>query len=98
MEYGTFCAICGKRKKIKLNSFLLLSAMNKFLFTVISFACTMSVRAQQGSALTAKDYERAESMMGYNTEQLVDGQFSGHPNWLPDDRFWYRILTAHGSE
>jgi dipeptidyl aminopeptidase/acylaminoacyl peptidase len=70
--------------------------MNKFLLTVISFATTAAY-AQQGGSLTAKDYEHAESFMNYNTEQFVDHN-SPRPEWLPGDRFWYRTLTAQGSE
>ncbi|HET9433308.1 MAG TPA: DPP IV N-terminal domain-containing protein, partial [Chitinophagaceae bacterium] len=34
---------------------------------------------------------------GYNTQKLVDrGNVS--PNWLPGDKFWYRVLTPTGSE
>src|SRR5688572_18210923 len=47
--------------------------------------------------LTAEDYARAEKMMGYNTGQLVD-RGGVRPNWLPDERFWYRVLTPQGSE
>lgn len=47
--------------------------------------------------LTTADYERAEKAMGYNTAQLVDN-LNVRPNWLADDRFWYRSLTAKGSE
>ena len=35
--------------------------------------------------------------MGYNTQALVDGSM-GQPHWLANDRFWYRVLTARGSE
>ena len=35
--------------------------------------------------------------MGYNTEPLVD-RGSVRPNWLPGERFWYRVLTPRGSE
>ncbi|TDH24264.1 S9 family peptidase [Segetibacter sp. 3557_3] len=68
------------------------------LFT-FSFCITTSfaVLAQQSATLTAADYERAEKMLGYNTGQLVDR--SGiKATWLPDDRFWYRVLTPQGSE
>ncbi len=47
--------------------------------------------------LTTADYERAEKAMAYNTAPLVDNT-GLRPNWLPDERFWYRILTAQGSE
>src|SRR5471030_463893 len=71
--------------------------MNKFLLTALSFGLTLGTQAQQGNSLTTKDYEHAESMMSYNTEQLID-HGSVRPNWLPGDKFWYRTLTAQGSE
>ena len=46
---------------------------------------------------TAADYARAEKMMGYNTTPLVV-RSGVRPNWLPDDRFWYRVTTAEGAE
>ena len=48
-------------------------------------------------ALTAADYARAEKWMGYNTAPLV---YRGavRPNWLADERFWYRLTTAEGNE
>jgi dipeptidyl aminopeptidase/acylaminoacyl peptidase len=60
-----------------------------FAFASASFAQTVS--------LTVADYERAEKFMGYNTGQLVD-RASVRPNWLAGERFWYRVLTAQGSE
>ncbi|MDB5134376.1 MAG: ptpA 3 [Mucilaginibacter sp.] len=71
--------------------------MNKFLLTALSFGLTLGAQAQQGNSLTTKDYEHAESMLSYNTEQLID-HGSVRPNWLPGDKFWYHTLTAHGSE
>lgn len=71
--------------------------MNKFILAAIPFAFVLAANAQQHTVLTAKDYERAERLMGYNTEPLVD-RSSVRPNWLPDDRFWYRVLTPQGSE
>jgi dipeptidyl aminopeptidase/acylaminoacyl peptidase len=71
--------------------------------TALSFAVAMAAdtrqaaHAQQGIVLTASDYAHAESMLNYNTEQLVD-HGSVRPNWLPGDRFWYRDLNARGSE
>jgi dipeptidyl aminopeptidase/acylaminoacyl peptidase len=46
---------------------------------------------------TAADYARAEKMMGYNTTPLVV-RSGVRPNWLPDERFWYRITTADGAK
>jgi dipeptidyl aminopeptidase/acylaminoacyl peptidase len=71
--------------------------MNKYVLTVAAFSCALGAYAQQGGSLTEKDYEHAESLMGYNTEQFVD-HGNVRPNWLPGDKFWYRILTAQGSE
>jgi len=72
--------------------------MNRVLSTALVLMIAVAANAQQGNLLTVKDYERAESRLGYNTEPLVDNNFSGRPNWLSDDRCWYRILTARGSE
>lgn len=71
--------------------------MNKFLLTALSLSTTCAVYAQQVSSLTEKDYQHAESLMSYNTEQLVD-HGSVYPNWYAGDQFWYRILTPQGSE
>ncbi|MDB5154011.1 MAG: ptpA 3 [Mucilaginibacter sp.] len=73
------------------------SVMNKFFLIITSFALATAVNAQQNSRLTAKDYQHAESFMSYNTEQFVDRN-GVLPEWLTNDRFWYRILTAQGSE
>ncbi|HEY4063082.1 MAG TPA: DPP IV N-terminal domain-containing protein [Puia sp.] len=73
--------------------------MRKFLSTIAALSiATIAVNAQQGKILTDKDYQHAESFMNYNTESFVDNHFSGRPTWLSGDRFWYRILTAQGSE
>ncbi len=52
---------------------------------------------QAAGDLTAADYERAEQFLGYNTNPLVL-RANVTPNWLPGDRFWYRIDTERGSE
>ena len=46
---------------------------------------------------TADDYARAEKMLGYNTAPLID-RAGLRPTFLPDGRFWYRVLTPTGSE
>ncbi len=72
--------------------------MNKFILTAVSSVFAFGgAQAQQGNSLTAKDYEHAESMLSYNTEPFVDHEVV-RPNWLPGDKFWYRVLTAQGSE
>ena len=74
--------------------------MNKKLFSTIAFlliTCTTVVFAQQARVFTADDYARAEKMLGYNTSPLID-RAGVRPTFLPDGRFWYRVLTATGSE
>ena len=71
---------------------------NPWLKVACSVACCLmvsSVLAQQ-RALTAADYARAEKFMGYNTNPLVFHNIQ--PAWLPDGRFWYRDVSAEGSE
>lgn len=77
--------------------------MRKFQFQkffVFAAVCVsaLSVSAQNSpTALTAEDYARAEKMLGYSTAPLVD-RAGVRPAFLPDGRFWYRVLTATGSE
>jgi dipeptidyl aminopeptidase/acylaminoacyl peptidase len=71
--------------------------MTKLLLPAFLLAFTSVAQAQQGKALTVADYERAESFMAYNTAPLVDGG-NVRPNWLPGEKFWFRSLTAKGSE
>jgi len=69
--------------------------MNKYWFTVT--ACTLAITANaQQKALTVKDYERAESLMGYNTAKYID-HASAQPNWLEGDKFWYST-KVNGTE
>ena len=46
---------------------------------------------------TADDYARAEKMLVFNTGQLVD-RGAVRPTFMSDGRFYYRVLTATGSE
>ncbi len=74
----------------------------KFTMLVMGLAIAVPGLAQQRSGeaprvFTAADYARAEKFMGYNTNPLV--YHSGvRPTWLADERFWYRNVTAEGSE
>lgn len=76
---------------------------NSFLSSLIAagviFRFSLNCFAQESitQAITFKDYTRAEKMMSYNVNQFVD---NGNvvPNWLPEDRFWYRVLRSEGSE
>ncbi|MBD2755907.1 S9 family peptidase [Spirosoma validum] len=71
--------------------------MHKLFFAGIGFALIVSAQAQQRNTLTTKDYDQAQRFVSTNAEQLVD-HGSVRPNWLPSERFWYRDLTAKGSE
>jgi hypothetical protein len=72
-----------------------LSTLKIALFTI---AATTSLFAQQSApALTAAAYARAEKMLGFNTAPLVD-RSGVRPTFLPDGRFYYRVLTPTGSE
>ena len=79
--------------------------MNKFYFlkcaaTIVILFAAGNGFAQQTSTpsqFTAADYARAEKMLSYNVAPLVD-RGGIRPNWLADNRFWYRSTTAAGSE
>lgn len=47
--------------------------------------------------LATEDYARAEKFLGTTTQQYIDNG-NVTPNWLPGDKFWYRNMTANGSE
>ncbi|TWR28171.1 prolyl oligopeptidase family serine peptidase [Mucilaginibacter achroorhodeus] len=71
--------------------------MNKYLLTAAAVVFGLSAAAQQGGALTAKDYEHAESFLAYNTMPLVY-RANVMPNWLHNGKFWYRVTTPNGAE
>lgn len=71
--------------------------MNKFFLTILASAVVFSLSAQQGKQFTPEDYQKAEDLMGYSTQKYID-RASVQPNWLPGDKFWYRVLTPQGSE
>ena len=72
-----------------------------FLFVAPLLAQPAPSRAEAQDAarprLTSDDYARAERFMGYNTIPLVYRN-AVRPNWLPDDRFWYRVTIEGGNE
>jgi dipeptidyl aminopeptidase/acylaminoacyl peptidase len=70
--------------------------MKKIVFACFAFVFFLFAHAQENS-LTAKDYQQAESMLGYNVQPFID-RGSVSPNWLGEDKFWYRVLTSNGSE
>ncbi|TYZ07377.1 prolyl oligopeptidase family serine peptidase [Hymenobacter lutimineralis] len=72
--------------------------MHKYLLALtVGAFCVSTASAQQRPALSSQAYARAERFLSYNTQALVDGS-AGQLNWLDNDRFWYRVLTARGSE
>ncbi len=75
------------------NSMLKLTSL--ILFIALPAIAQQSSNTQ--SALTAADYARAEKWMGYNTNPLVF-RAGVRPVWQGDERFWYRVTTAEGTE
>jgi dipeptidyl-peptidase 4 len=76
--------------------------LSKLAIFSVTLLTTITAVAQQPAAdapraLTAADYARAEKFMGYNTTPLVF-RSGVRPTWMPDDRFWYRVTSAEGSE
>src|SRR5580704_13665040 len=71
--------------------------MKRLHILLVGLGVGAGVRAQGSKVYTAADYARAESMLGYNTEPLIDGG-NIRPTWISGDKFWYRVLTANGSE
>ncbi len=63
---------------------------------LVIVSCSLAAIAQQG-AVTAADYARAEKMLGFATAPFVD-RAGARPTYLPDGRFWYRVLTPTGGE
>jgi dipeptidyl aminopeptidase/acylaminoacyl peptidase len=63
-----------------------------------TLAATLSLPSMaQQRVVTAADYARAERFMSYETTPLVFGT-AVRPTWLPDDRSWYRSVTASGAD
>ncbi len=65
------------------------------LFTLV--LCFSAQGQTAPVALTAADYAHAEKFLGYNTTPLVYGA-GVTPNWMPADRFWYRVRREQGFE
>jgi dipeptidyl aminopeptidase/acylaminoacyl peptidase len=71
--------------------------MNKTLQTIFITAIFFTAKAQPGRVFTNDDYLQAENRMGYHTQKYID-RGNVQANWLPGDKFWYRVLTPTGSE
>jgi len=61
------------------------------------FCCVIVPTTGRAQSVTVQDYERAESRLLYRTSPLID-RGAVQANWLPDGKFWYRVLTPSGSE
>lgn len=66
-----------------------------FFVIVLSLAIGWPVVAQN-ITVTADDYARAEGFLSSYTYPLVYGE-TVNPNWVNDERFWYRSEGAEGA-
>lgn len=71
--------------------------MRKLIPVVLGLLVQYGIQAQEKSVLTEKDYQQAEKMLATSTQQYVD-RANLSANWLPGNKFWYRVLTPGGSE
>lgn len=69
--------------------------MLKHFITASFIALAGTAAAQQ--VYTEKEYQNAANMLGANLAKYID-RASVSPNWLPGGNFWYKVLTATGSE
>lgn len=69
--------------------------MLKHFITASFIALAGTAAAQQ--VYTEKEYQNAANMLGANLAKYID-RASVSPNWLPDGKFWYKVLTPTGSE
>ena len=67
------------------------------LLCVLSIALFSTTAFSQSAEITEEDYQRAESMLSWNLQGKVY-QSSVSPNWIDDNRFWYRSSTKRGLE
>src|SRR5256714_9499531 len=71
------------------------SNLRNSLWFLVALAISLPGTAQQ-KTYSAADYARAEKFMGYNVNPLV--YHSVRPAWLPDDRVWFRDVSADGTQ
>ncbi|WP_235297129.1 S9 family peptidase [Portibacter marinus] len=71
--------------------------MNRNIVWVLFFAFGLMSTSFAQDALSAKDYEQAESMLSWNVRKLVDCM-NVDPNWVDDETFWYKNLIPNGVE
>ncbi len=65
-------------------------------FRILILATLVASVASAQPAKTTSDYDRAAAMLSFNANKLVDKSIQ--PEWLPDNRIWYRSLTENASE
>jgi dipeptidyl-peptidase 4 len=53
--------------------------------------------ADEKPRLTEEDYQRAEAMLSWNLRDKVI-RHNVSPEWIDNDRFWYRVTTENGEE
>ncbi len=67
----------------------------KFIFLAALFLMVGYVtHGQSGKVLTEADYQHASEMLSGNTNKYVDNAIQ--PQWLPNNKLWYRCLTESG--
>lgn len=72
--------------------------IRKIYLPVVLFAITVSAYSQSSqNALSTSDYAHAEQFLSYNVAPYVDHE-SVRPNWISNDHFWFRDMTANGSD
>ncbi|UCE41644.1 MAG: DPP IV N-terminal domain-containing protein [Candidatus Aminicenantes bacterium] len=63
---------------------------------LVSLLFLGSCQTRQDTVITAEDYQRAESFLSRNIQDLVYG-LEVSPQWIGESRaFWYRINTSEG--
>lgn len=72
-------------------------SMKKIALGLLTVLLAGAGYAQQKPALTTADYARAERFLAPTTQKYLDN-VPGKSTWLPGEKFWYRSLTAQGSE
>ena len=71
--------------------------MKRLFITTTIILLSVTIYAQQRDSVTAQDYARAVKMLSFSTTQYVDrSNVTAH--WVNNNAFWYRNLTAQGSE
>ncbi len=68
-----------------------------FVLSAVFAAPVLGQEPYAPTALTAADYARADSLLGFRTMLLVSGG-EVEAEWLSDDRFWYRNRVSGGTE